>query len=162
MARAAGGSDRLRGWPDTGDGSFDGFDCGGDILLGRQEGRGHALVGFCGAEQAEKYIRWKPATRTACDIGELSRAYPGAGKQLMDARFKNWPEDPFVRASYAFPAKGDITRWGPIFDRGVGNLHFAGEHTCYAFIGYMEGALQSGIRVANRLIVRDKIANPIP
>ena len=81
---------------------------------------------------------------------------------LVDARFKNWPEDPFVRASYAFPAKGDITRWGPIFDRGVGNLHFAGEHTCYAFIGYMEGALQSGIRVANRLMVRDKLANPIP
>ena len=127
-----------------------------------QEGHGHALVGFSGAEQAEKCIRWKPAKRTACYIAELSRAYRGAGKELVDARFKNWPEDPFVRASYAFPAKGDITRWGPIFDRGVGNLHFAGEHTCYAFIGYMEGALQSGIRVANRLMVRDKLANPIP
>lgn len=127
-----------------------------------QKGHGHAIVCFSGAEQAEECIRWKAAQRTACYIGELSRAYRGTGKQLVDARFKNWPEDPFVRASYAFPAKGDITRWGPVFDKGIGKLHFAGEHTCYAFIGYMEGALQSGIRAANRLMVRDKIATAIP
>ena len=36
--------------------------------------------------------------------------------------------------------------WGPKFSEGYrGKLHFAGEHTCYAFTGYMEGALQSGI-----------------
>jgi len=29
------------------------------------------------------------------------------------------------------------------------------EHTCYAFIGYMEGALNSGYRIARRLAVRD-------
>jgi monoamine oxidase len=34
-------------------------------------------------------------------------------------------------------------------------LHFAGEDTCYAFIGYMEGALQSGLRVAEKLARRD-------
>ena len=84
------------------------------------------------------------------------------GKHLVDARFKNWPDDPYVLASYAFPAKGDFTVWGPIFDKGVGHLHFADEHTCYAFIGYMEGALQSGIRAANRLMVRDNLAGPIP
>ena len=33
-----------------------------------------------------------------------------------------------------------------------GRIHLAGEHTCYAFVGYMEGALQSGARVAKRLI----------
>jgi monoamine oxidase len=127
-----------------------------------QIGPGHALVGFSGGDQAEECIRWRPANRTAAYIRELSRAFPGTEKELVDARFKNWPEDPFVRASYAFPAKGDITRWGPIFDKGVDSLHFAGEHTCYAYIGYMEGALQSGIRVANRLMVRDKLATPIP
>jgi monoamine oxidase len=33
-----------------------------------------------------------------------------------------------------------------------GRLHLAGEHTCYAFVGYMEGALQSGVRVAQRIV----------
>jgi monoamine oxidase len=36
-------------------------------------------------------------------------------------------------------------------------LHFAGEHTCYAFHGYMEGALQAGVRAAKRLAHRDGV-----
>ena len=32
-----------------------------------------------------------------------------------------------------------------------GRLHFAGEHTCYAFMGFMEGALNSGVRAAARI-----------
>jgi len=127
-----------------------------------QLGPGQALVGFSGAEQAVECIRWSPVERTAEYMNELSRVFPGAKQALVDARFKNWPEDPFVLASYAFPAPGEVTRCGPVFEKGVGNLHFAGEHTCYAFIGYMEGALQSGVRACNRLMVRDGLAKPIP
>jgi monoamine oxidase len=47
------------------------------------------------------------------------------------------------------------------FENGIGNLDFAGEHTCYAFVGYMEGALQSGIRVCNRVMVKDGLAEPL-
>jgi hypothetical protein len=36
-------------------------------------------------------------------------------------------------------------------------VHFAGEHTCYAFTGYMEAALQSGIRVAEQIARRDGV-----
>ena len=32
-----------------------------------------------------------------------------------------------------------------------GRLHFAGEHCCYKFVGYMEGALQSGIAAARNV-----------
>ena len=37
-------------------------------------------------------------------------------------------------------------------------MHFAGEHTCYAFVGYMEGALNSGASLARRLAQRDGVA----
>ena len=126
-----------------------------------QPGPGHVLVGFSGASQAEKCARWTPVERTGRYAKEVARAYTGCRPELRDARLKNWPEDPFVKASYAFPAPGEITKWGPFLEQGIGNLHFAGEHTCYAFIGYMEGALQSGIRAANRVMVRDGLANPI-
>jgi monoamine oxidase len=122
-----------------------------------QEGPGQALVGFSGGRQADACTRWKPAERVGNYAEELARAYRGAKREMRDARLKNWPEDPFARASYCFPAPGDISRWGPIFEKGVGNLHFAGEHTSYDFIGYMEGALQSGIRVAHRLAERDGV-----
>jgi monoamine oxidase len=39
----------------------------------------------------------------------------------------------------------------------AGRLHLAGEHTCYKFVGYMEGALDSGIRIAKRLAARDGV-----
>jgi monoamine oxidase len=46
--------------------------------------------------------------------------------------------------------------WGPKLSDGYeGKVHFAGEHTCYVFTGYMEGALQSGYRLARKLVHRD-------
>jgi hypothetical protein len=47
---------------------------------------------------------------------------------------------------------------GPFWKSGYDNwLHFAGEHTCYAFVGYMEGALCSGYRLARQLAIRDQL-----
>jgi monoamine oxidase len=46
---------------------------------------------------------------------------------------------------------------GPLLQEGLGRLHFAGEHSWYAFHGYMEGALQAGVRVAKRLARRDGV-----
>jgi hypothetical protein len=63
----------------------------------------------------------------------------------------------FTRASYSFPAPGQVTAFGPtlvdgIVEEGLPPVMFAGEHTAYAFIGYMEGALSSGVRVGRMLL----------
>jgi monoamine oxidase len=71
----------------------------------------------------------------------------------------DWPAVPWTRASYSFAAPGEITTMGPILHQGIANrLHFAGEHSCYKFAGYMEGALTSGVSIARRLAVRDGVA----
>jgi monoamine oxidase len=62
-----------------------------------------------------------------------------------------------VKASYSFPAPGQVTAQGPTFGRGLGRLHFAGEYCAYAFMGYMEGALQSGAAAARRIASHDGI-----
>ena len=46
----------------------------------------------------------------------------------------------------------------PILRNGIGRLHFAGEYTSYAFMGYMEGALESGAAAARRIAARDGVA----
>jgi monoamine oxidase len=72
--------------------------------------------------------------------------------------FKDWPNQKWSMASYYFPRRGEVLAWGPFWRAGYDNwLHFAGEHTCYAFIGYMEGALNSGYRLARRLAARDRV-----
>jgi monoamine oxidase len=68
-----------------------------------------------------------------------------------------WPDEEFTQAGYSFPAPGQVTTVGPLLAKGMGRLHFAGEHACYKFVGYMEGALSSGAALAKRIAQRDGI-----
>lgn len=116
------------------------------------------LVAFSGSDHAGKLSAMDDRTAQAAIINGLEQAYKHASKKVTGFRFMNWPKEKWTQASYSFPHCGDITRWGPKFTDGYGGrLHFAGEHTCYAFTGYMEGALQSGYRLARNLAFRDQI-----
>jgi len=46
----------------------------------------------------------------------------------------------------------------PALRRPHGRVHFAGEHACTAFPGYMEGALASGVEVARRIAGAEALA----
>jgi monoamine oxidase len=69
----------------------------------------------------------------------------------------DWPNDPLTGGGYSFPAPGQVTTLGPILYNGIGRLHFCGEHTCYKFVGYMEGGLNSGASLAARIAKRDGV-----
>jgi monoamine oxidase len=69
----------------------------------------------------------------------------------------DWPSDPWVKASYSFPGPGQVVAQGPTFRQGIGRLQFAGEYCSYAFMGYMEGALNSGAAAARRIATRDGV-----
>jgi monoamine oxidase len=116
-----------------------------------------AMVAFSGADDASKCSSWG-AQRQGNYEKELEPPYPGIGKNTRNFQFKDWPNEPWTMASYYFPQPGDVLKWGPFWKAGYDDwLHFAGEHTCYAFVGYMEGALASGFRLARRIAVGDKI-----
>jgi len=117
------------------------------------------MVAFSGASAAKACASLAPAERDAVYLEELAKLYPGieaevAGKTM----FADWGNEPWTRASYSFPAPGQITTMGPVLHRGLGRLHFAGEHACYKYVGYMEGALHSGVALAQRLALRDRVA----
>jgi monoamine oxidase len=57
-----------------------------------------------------------------------------------------WDDDPWVGAAYSCDAPPEEA-WAP-----VGPLHVCGEHTGGAFSALMEGALRSGLRVAEEII----------
>lgn len=123
-----------------------------------QKGPGASLCAFSGGVSAEMCREWAPSERRANYVKELGKAYKGLAANLLKDRFMDWPGDAWTRASYSFPAPGQVTVQGPLLREGVGGrLHFAGEHTCYAFVGYMEGALNSGVAIAKRLATRDGV-----
>lgn len=128
---------------------------------------GVCLTAFASGPSAEKGRGYAPKERPAKFAELLEKLYPGYGDKLVDTRFLDWPGDQWTMGGYSFPAPGQVTTQGPILRSGVGSkdpkhnrLHFAGEHACYKFVGYMEGALTAGVSVAERLAVRDGVMSP--
>ena len=67
----------------------------------------------------------------------------------------DWTADPWTRGCYGahFPP-GTWTQFGPALRRPVGLLHWAGTETATEWSGYMDGAVQSGKRVAAEILDR--------
>lgn len=123
-----------------------------------QEGKeGACLTLYSSANAADECLSWTPETRSKQYLEALEKLYPGASRLFTRGLFMNWIADVWSKGGPSFPAPGQVTQAGPILQRGLyERLHFAGEHTCYAFVGWMEGALQSGLRLARRLALRDQ------
>lgn len=87
----------------------------------------------------------------ASGIGHIYKGY--AKHKAREPDFMAWPLDEWTRAGYSCPAPGDICRAGPLLHMGFRDrMFFAGEHTCFAYFGYMEGALQSGRTAASAVM----------
>ena len=116
------------------------------------------MVAFSGGTAADTCREWPPAARIENYLAELEKVYKRHPSELRAVR-ASWTgrRDPWVKASYSFPAPGQVTTQGPTLRQGIGRLHFAGEYTSYAFMGYMEGALNSGAAVARRIAVKDGV-----
>ena len=125
-----------------------------------QPGPGAALVAFSGGPSADACRAWPaPSTlKLESYLAELSKIYTGIRPAYVRGRFMDWPSDVWAKASYSFPAPGQVTAMGPTLWRDGSRLRFAGEYTAYAFMGYMEGALHSGALVARAIAERDGVA----
>jgi monoamine oxidase len=79
----------------------------------------------------------------------LEPIYPGStaaynGKSFMDY----WTGDPWHRGSYSYGRVGQYTSFIGIEPQREGNVHFCGEHCSIYFSGFMNGAVETGERVA--------------
>jgi len=118
-----------------------------------QKVAGAGVVAFSGGPAADTCRSWTATERTPNYLAALSKVYPGIRASFERARFMDWPSDIWVKGSYSFPAPGEVTTIGPQLQQPLaGRVFLAGEHTCYAFVGYMEGALQSGARAAKKIL----------
>lgn len=130
-----------------------------ETTAGQGDAGPHALVAFAGGREADECRGWPAAEREARYVAALSQFFPGYAASSRGGRFVDWVGDPWARGTYSFPAPGQVTTVGPLLDAPhARRLHFAGEHCSYAFVGWMEGALGSGVRVARRLAERDGAA----
>ena len=111
------------------------------------QGRAPAILCLLAGGNASSEIREIAASEG--DGGLVSRlAWLGRPTRLQARAIVAWEEDPWARGGYA--------GFGPRFDpslrpwlaRPAGRVLFAGEHTSGEWQGYMNGAIESGLRAA--------------
>jgi monoamine oxidase len=64
----------------------------------------------------------------------------------------DWTADEWSRGCYgAFGAPGALTGFGSALRSPVGPVHWAGAETATHWVGYLDGAVESGQRVADEV-----------
>ena len=123
--------------------------------------QGIELTVFAGGDAARAALASRnPASWYAKRLDEL---FPGYSAQRPTTRFMAWPDEEWTRGGYSCPRPGQVTTIGPFLARPYNErLIFAGEHTCPAFFGFMEGALESGCLAAARVCEVAEIASSEP
>jgi monoamine oxidase len=125
---------------------------------GQAGGERAVLTALATGPDVDRVHEWPSGDRIEKILATVETLFPEVRKHFAQGRLMDWTEDPWTKGGYSCPAPGQVTVVGPLLHRGLGRLHFAGEHTCYAFGGFMEGALHSGVKVARRLAQRDGVA----
>ncbi len=81
----------------------------------------------------------------------LVRAFPRLAREIEREAAVSWATEPWARGAFAVFHPGQMTAFASDLSRPEGRLHFAGEHTS-RWSGWMEGALESGERVASEVL----------
>ena len=119
------------------------------------DGAGFNLSVFAGGTAARRAEEYRDDPPQLYDPG-LDLILPGYLANRAGTSLRDWPAEVWTATGYASPSPGDapgrpgdIRRCGPNLSVPWQNrLIFAGEHTCFGFYGFMEGALLSGLKAS--------------
>ena len=118
------------------------------ITLDDSDGESFALVGFIGGKLA---VQWADKSQKLMEDAILDHLAECFGSWAYDNKsltIKNWATEPFIEGSpICMPNVGTMQAFTAL-RAPIGNIHFGGTEAATAWIGYMEGAVQSGTRAA--------------
>ncbi|KZN45959.1 flavin monoamine oxidase family protein [Pseudoalteromonas luteoviolacea] len=117
----------------------------------RQEGDGGILIAYTSGDYSLIQKGWSDQQIIDARLDEMELMYPGSKSYLVDANVQNWVAEPWTQGGFIAYGPGQITKYWKLFQQPVGRVYFAGEHTDTLYLGYMEGAVRSGIRVAEQI-----------
>lgn len=90
-------------------------------------------------------------------LAQLEIVWPGVSAHYNGRAALSYPTgDPNLLGSYSSYKVGQYTLFAGYEPLPQNRIHFAGEHTCYNFQGFMEGGAESGLRAANEIIAAVK------
>ena len=116
-------------------------------------GKPGILVGFLEGRDARIWGRRSVKDRRHAVISSFTRYFGADAAKFNRYVEKNWAEEPWTRGCYeAFAPPGVLTDYGEALRQPIGPIHWAGTETATRWIGYMDGAVQSGERAAAEVL----------
>jgi monoamine oxidase len=111
------------------------------------------LMGFVEARQARRLATLGPEEQRAAVLGGLAELFGPRVHRAEQLVLTDWTAEPWTRGCYGanFPA-GAWTELGRGLRAPVGPLHWAGSETAQRWMLYMDGAVESGERVAAEIL----------
>lgn len=113
-----------------------------------QAGKAGILTNFLGGKAGKE----AQGTQWQLSLKDLERIYSQAPSQFDgNTAFFNWSRNPLAQGSYSCPKPGQYTGFiGTGLEPELNNrLFFAGEHCSTDWMGFMNGAINSGNQVAD-------------
>jgi len=140
---------------------FDRYCCAWDDSVQLGAGASPALfLGYPGATVGRSGLSGEAhASAPSADVdwllAQIELVFPGTSAAYSGRAYEDhWALDPWVKGAYSFYAVGQAATYGALARAREGNIYFAGEHTSIANEGFLDGALESGERVARALLKR--------
>lgn len=126
----------------------------------QQKGRSGILCLMAGG-MASREIRNLLSTGDPADLLRKLEWLGDARKNLVTMHSVTWEENPWVRGGYAVfdPTYDPVLR--PCLARPYGRILFAGEQTSSRWQGYMNGAVESGLRAAAEVRALSRLTTPL-
>jgi monoamine oxidase len=118
-----------------------------------QPGKAGILVDYTGGTIGASFGQGTAASRAKQFLQQIEPLLPGLsaawnGKASLDF----WTGHEWTKGSYSYWKVGQYTTFAGMERKRQGNCHFAGEHTSIDSQGYLNGAVESGERVASEIL----------
>ena len=124
------------------------WDCTYDL-----EGTRGILGATVGGEIGRKVADMSRARAMAYGLDVVGRTFPAVRTSFQTASVYRWVRDAWAGGAFAVFHPGQMSTLMPEMAKPEGRVHFAGEHTS-TWMGWMQGAIESGERAAAEVLER--------
>jgi len=120
----------------------------GAVWEGNEQQRGpYGILSFLAGGRASRALQ--DILHAQGERGVIERiGWLGRPSRLLASQTIVWDHDPLARGGYAYFDPGFKPQWRAWLARPAGRVVFAGEHTSIKYQGYMNGAVETGLRAA--------------
>lgn len=115
-----------------------------------QSGKRGILNSYNEGEHSRRITAMSESERLGSTLNDIEKIYPGMRAHYEGGISKCWDDDAWSRGAISVYDVGQMKTFIPFIARPEGLVHFAGEHTA-RWTGWMQGALESGIRAAREV-----------